>query len=140
VNQPRLPANGYESRVWKGNLRLVLWTGAWVAATALMRFALRFLWNKVPVITLLAIGLDLALGVAWILANKKYVMELDELQRKVYLNAVGIAAGVAMIAVPPLSVMDVYHVIPFHVNISHVMMLMGLTFIVSFVYGMLRYR
>ena len=67
-------------------------------------------------------------------------MELDELQRKVYLNALGITVGVAVIAGIPYSVMDSYHVIPFPADIAHLVMLMSLTFVVTFVYGTRRYR
>jgi hypothetical protein len=144
VNQLKSPANGYQSRVWKGNLRLFLWNGAWAAATMLMALGPKFLWHKVLAFTLPAIGLDLALdlalGVGVILATKRYVMELDELQQRVLLNALGITVGVAMIAVPPLSVMDVAHMLPFHVNISHLIMLMAVTFVVSLVYGSVRYQ
>ena len=36
--------------------------------------------------------------------------------------------------------MDRYHVIPFHAEISHLVILMSLTFAVSAVYGSVRYR
>jgi hypothetical protein len=103
----------------------------WVAVTALMAFGPRFLWNKASGFTLLAVCLDVAMGVGVILANKKYIEELDEIQRKVQLNALGITVGVAMIAGTPYSVMDAYHVFPFHADISHLVMLMGLTFAAS---------
>ena len=121
-------------------IRIARWSGAWLAATALMAFGPKFLWNKASVFTLLAVGLDVAVGVGLILACKKYVMELDELQQKVYLNALGITVGVAVIASIPYSVMDRYHVIPFHAEISHLVILMSLTFVVSTVYGSWRYR
>lgn len=140
MNQLKSPENGYQSRIWAGNIRLACWNGAWVAATALMRFGPKVLWNKALGLTLLAVGLDVALGVGMILAAKKYVMELDELQQRVYLNALGITVGVAVVASVPFSVLDSYHMIPFHANISHLVMLMGLTFLVSFLYGMWRYR
>jgi hypothetical protein len=140
VNQLQPLANGYQSRIWKGDIRLACWNGAWVAGTALMGFGPRFLWHKALVFTLPAVALDLAVGIGVILATKKYVMELDELQRRVWLNALGITVGVAVIVAPPLSVMDVSHMLPFHVNISHLVMLMGLTFFASFLYGTRRYR
>jgi hypothetical protein len=140
LNQLKPPENPYRSRIWANNKRLACWHGAWVAATALMTFGPIFLWNNALVFTLLAVGVDLAFGVAMILATKRYVMELDELQQRVWLNALGITVGVAMLAVPPLAVMGAYHLIPFHPNISHLVMLMALTFIVSLVYGSVRYR
>jgi hypothetical protein len=140
VNQPKTSQNGYQSRVWRGNLRLFLWNGAWAAATMLMAFGPKFLWHKVVAFTLLAAGLDVAVGIGVILTTKKYVMELDELQQRVWLNALGITVGVAVIAVPPLSVLDVSHLLPFHLHISHLVMIMGVTFVVSLVYGSVRYQ
>jgi hypothetical protein len=105
-----------------------------------MTFGPQSLWNKALVFTLLAVGLNVAVGVGMILAIKKYVMELDELQQRVWLNALGITVGVAVLAVPPLAVMGAYHVIPFHANIAHLVILMAVTFVVSLMYGTWRYR
>jgi hypothetical protein len=140
MNQSKTMENGYESRIRTSTIQLAQWNGAWGAATALMAFGPKFLWNKALVFTLLAVGLDVAMGVGMILATKKYIMELDELQQKVHLNALGIAVGVGVIAGVPYSVMDAYDVIPFHAEIGHLVILMGLTFFVSFLYGAWRYR
>ena len=140
VNQSKAMDSGYESRIRTSTIRLAQWTGAWLAATALMAFGPKFLWNKALVFTLLVVGLDVAVGVGMILANKKYLEELDELQRKVHLNALAVAVGVALIAGIPYSMMDAYDVIPFKAHISHLVMLMSLTYFVSYLYGARRYR
>jgi hypothetical protein len=140
MNQLKSPDNGYQSRIRTSVLRLARWNGAWLAATALMAFGPKFLWNKSVVFTLLAVGLDVAVGVGMILATKKYVMGLDELQQKVYLNATGITLGVGLIAGVPFSVMGSYGLIPFKADIAHLLMLMSLTFVVSCLYGTWRYR
>ena len=141
MNQAKPPENGYESRTRTNVIGLFRWNAAWGAATALMAFGPKFLWNKALVFTLLAVGLDVAVGVGMILANKNYLAELDELQRKVQLNSMGITLGVALIAGVPLSVMDAYyHVIPFHADIAYLLILMSLTFAVSNLYGTRRYR
>jgi hypothetical protein len=74
------------------------------------------------------------------LANKNYLAELDELQRKVQLNSMGVTLGVGLIVGVPFSVMDAYRVLPFHVNIAYLLILMSLTFGVSNLYGTWRYR
>jgi hypothetical protein len=140
MNQSKPSEHGYESRIRTSNWRLFRWTGAWLVTTALMTFGPVYLWNKAMVFTLLAVGLNVGVGVGVILANKNYLAELDELQRKVQLNAMGITLGVAMIVGIPFSVMDMYDVIPFRADIGHLMMLLGLTFLVSCLYGMRRYR
>ena len=100
----------------------------------------KFLWNKALGFTLLAIGVDVAVGVGMILATKKYVTELDDLQQKVYLNALGITVGVALISVVPYAVLDAYHVVHFKAAVAYLVILMGLTFLVSVLYGTWRYR
>jgi hypothetical protein len=140
MGQLKPPEIGYKSRIRTSNWRLFRWTGAWLVTTALMTFGPVFLWNKAMVFTLLAVGLNVGVGVGVILANKNYLAELDELQRKVQLNAMGITLGVAMIVGIPFSVMDMYDVIPFRADIAHLLMFLGLTFLVSFVYGARRYR
>ena len=140
MNQSKTMENGYRSRIRTSTKRLAQWTGAWLAATALMAFGPKFLWNKALAFTLLAVGLNVAVGVGMILANKRYIEELDELQRKIHLNALAIAVGVALIASIPYSMMDAYHVIPFKAQISHLVMLMSLTYLVSYLYGARRYR
>jgi hypothetical protein len=140
VNQLKPPESGYQSRTRTNVIRLFYWNGAWGAATALMAFGPKFLWNKTLVFTLLAVGLDIAVGIGMILANKNYLAELDELQRKVQLNSMGITLGVGLIAGAPLSVMDAYHVIPFHADIAYLLILMSVTFAVANLYGTRRYR
>jgi hypothetical protein len=140
MNQLEPPEKGYESRYRTNTKRLVGWNGAWVAATMLMLLGPKVLWNRALGLTLLAVGLNVAVGVGMVLATKKFVMELDELQRKVFLNALGIAMGVGLIAGVPLSMLDAYHMIPFHANIGLLVIIMGLAFFVSFVYGTWRYR
>jgi len=140
MNQLKSPENRYESRIRANNKRFASWSGAWLAASALMSFGPRFLWSQGSILTLLAVGLNVIVGAGLILACKKCVAELDELQQKVYLNALGITVGVAVVASVPYSVMDRYHLIPFHAEISHLVILMSLTFAVSVVYGSVRYR
>jgi hypothetical protein len=138
ASAPRV--SDYRSRVRTNTRQLAGWTAAWVGTCALMAFGPKFLWNRTMVFTLLAIGLNICVGIGMIVANKKYLMEQDELQRKIMLNAMGITLGVGLIAGVPYSVMSLYHVIPFSADIGHLLMIMGLTYAASNVYGQRRYR
>lgn len=132
--------NGYELRTRANVVRLFWWCGAWAATCMLVALGPRFLWNKVLAVTLLAVALNLCIGIGTILANKKYFDQLDELQRRVHLNSLAITVAVAMIAGIPYSVMAAYRVIPFHADISHLMVLMSLTYAACNLYGTRRYR
>jgi hypothetical protein len=140
MNQVKRPEKSYQSRTRTNVIRLFRWNGVWAASTALMVFGPKFLWNKASVFTLLAVGLDVAVGIGMILSNKNYLAELDELQRKVQLNSMAITLGIGLIAGVPFSVLDFYHLISFHADIADLLILMSLTFLVSNLYGARRYR
>ena len=140
MSQSMARVSSYESRIRTNVIRLFQWNGAWAVTCALMAFGPKFLWNKDLLFTLLAVGLNVAVGVGLILVNKNYLAELDELQRKVQLNSMGITLGVGLIVGVPYSVMDAYHLIPFHADVAHLVMLMGLTYGASNLYGTRRYR
>ena len=138
--QTRPQGSGYQSRIRASIVQLLGWSGAWMGTCALMKFGPKFLWDKALVFTPLAVGVNVCVGVGLILAYKKHVAELDELQRKIYFNALAIAVGVTLVVGVPYSVMETYDVIPFHAQIWHLLMLMVLAFIVSFLHGTWRYR
>jgi len=140
MNQLRPLESGYQSRTMTNIVRLACWNGAWVGTCALIAFGPKFLWNRTLLFTLLAVGLNVCVGVGMLLSNKKYVEGLDELQRRVYLNGLAITVGVSLIAGVPISVMAGYGVIPCKADIACLMMLMALTFLVSMLYGTWRYR
>jgi len=140
VNQAKPKDTGYQSRTFKSLGRLAFWAGAWLAATALMKFGPRLLWNKDVLLTLLAVCVNVCVGIGLILAQKRYISELDELQKKIYLDALAITVGVAVIVAIPYSVLHTYAVISFQADVSHLLELMSLTFLVSFFYGSVRYR
>ncbi len=140
MNQAKTLESGYQSRICTSIIRLGAWGVTWVGTCALMNYGPKFLWNKDLKFTLLAIGLNVVVGIGLIVAHKNYLTELDDLQRKIYLNALGITVGVALIGGVPFEVMDAYDVIPFHAKISYLIMLMSLAFVGSFLYGTWRYR
>jgi len=138
MNQSRPRENGYQSRTLKGLQWLACWAGAWMVATALMKLGPRFLWNKDSAFTLLAAGLDVAVGFGLILAHKNWLAELDELQKKVYFDALGITLGVTVIVGVAYEFLDKYDVIPFH--FSNLLILTCVTLLASVLYGTWRYR
>jgi hypothetical protein len=105
-----------------------------------MAFGPRFLWNKALTFTLLAVGLNFCVGVALIVAHKKYLASLDELQRKVYLDALGITVGVVLIVAVPYAVLDRFDIVHLKEGVSDLLILMTVTFLASFFTGTWRYR
>ena len=141
MNEVRTPGTGYyDSRIRTRVLQLFRWCAAWAGTCALLAFGPKFLWHKALMFTILAGGFNVCVGIGAVLVNKKYLDELDELQRKVQLDSLAITVGVAMIVGLPYSLMDANHVIPFHADISHLILLMSLTYSACNLYGTRRYR
>src|SRR5689334_18318053 len=102
MNHPPQSDTSYRSRLRTSTRSLYRWTAVWLGTCALMAFGPRLLWNKAPGFTLLAVGLNACVGIGMIVANKKYLMEQDELQRKIMLNAMGVTLGIGMVVAGPL--------------------------------------
>jgi hypothetical protein len=140
MNPSKPPKRGYHARTLKNVLQLFCWASAWVGTCALMTFGPRFLWNKASAFTLLAVGLNLCVGVGLIVAHKTYLASLDELQRKVYLDALGITVGVVLIVAVPYAVLDRFNIVHLKGDVSDLLILMTVTFLASFFSGTWRYR
>ena len=75
-----------------------------------------------------------------IIANIKHVKSLDELQRKIHLEAMGLSLGIALILGISYSTMDVTNLINFDAEISHLVIVIGLSYFTGVVIGQYRYR
>ncbi len=78
-------------------LLLAIWTLAWVATLALAKFGPALLWNEQPVASWIAIAVNIAVGVAWIVAHAQYLRGVDDLQRKILMDALAIALGAGLV-------------------------------------------
>ncbi len=124
----------------KNTLNLAIWTGAWVISMAIVTFGPLFLWQENPTITLIGILINLGIGIGVIYANKKHLNSLDELQRKIQLEAMSITLGVAVIFGLSYSLLDTTNLIGYDAEISHLVILIGLTYLAGIIIGNLRYR
>ena len=124
----------------KNTVNLAYWTGAWVLTIALVSFGPKFLWNENDTVTIIAILVNLAIGIGVILANKRHLNSLDELQRKIQLEAMSLTLGVAVIFGLSYSMLDITNLISYDAEISHLVILIGLTYLAGTIIGNMRYR
>lgn len=132
-----------QSRITKNKsitLHLALWTFTWVISIALVTFGSKFLWDFNPTISLIMIFISSLVGIGVIITNRKYVKHIDELQRKILLDAMSIALGVAVIGGISYSMLDITNVIDFDAEISHLVILIGLTYLAGVLIGNARYK
>lgn len=119
--------------------RLAAWTFGWVLTVALVAFGAEFLWNGNKLITGLALALNLGVGIGMVLANRRLMEDLDELERKVQLEAMALTLGLTLIVGIAYSLMDTSNLIPWDAEIAFLVMFMGIFYIVALVTNTKRY-
>lgn len=124
----------------KATGRLSVWTLAWVLSIILATFGNELIWNNNTIITAIAILVSTLVGVGMILSNIKQYLLQDELQRKITADAMGIALGVAIVGGISYSMLDTENVIAFDAEISHLIILVGLSYLAAILIGNSRYK
>lgn len=119
---------------------LALWTLAWIATLALASFGPPLLWNSAPVISWLAIGLNVAVGIVWVVVHARYLRGVDDLQRKIMMDAIGVALGLGLVGGFAYAAASNIDLINFRSDIAFLSILMGLVYVVAVAVGSLRYR
>ena len=75
--------------------------------------------------------LNLALGLKMILSNIDHIKGLDELQQRIQLNAMAVTLGLSIVVGLTYSNLDVLKLINFHAEISHLVIFIGVTYLIA---------
>jgi len=130
----------WQCRQKKNTVNLAKWTLAWLVTLALATFSPQFEWGDSTLLTLLAILLNMAVGFGMIIANKNYLKSADEMQQKIMLESMAITLGVGLVLGLSYSLLDITNVIGVDAQISNLILIMGITNIVSTVLIKRRYQ
>lgn len=124
----------------KNSKELKIWTLAWTLSMAIATFGPQFLWNEESIGTLLAIIVNLILGVRMILANRKFINSGDELQKKIQLESLGLTLGLAVIVRLSYSLLDQMNLISGNAEISVLVLFIGITYLVTMTVNNRKYK
>ena len=136
----------------KNTLRLFFWSVAWVLATAgwavistsaffeQIAFGSKNLWNFKTLLIIIAVLVHIGLGLGMIRAFKQYLLGLDELQRKIQLDAMALSLGIGLVLGCSYEMLEDIKLIPFEPEIPHLIILMSLTYVVAAVLGHRKYQ
>ena len=140
MSDKKTTPTAWEQKTIKMTARLGFWTLAWVLSMALATFGPKFIWDGNEPLTILGIIVNMLIGLGMILANKHHLRSLDELHQKIQLEAMALALGVAVVVGLAYSNLDIADVIDQDAEISHLVLLIGVTYLTSVVIGTRRYR
>lgn len=140
MSSPNTACDNWSTGNARNTRRLKYWTAAWVATTALAIFGPKFIWSFATLPTVAGVVLNLAVGFGMILANKRYLHGLDEMQQKIFLHAGALSLGVGLVCAISYEMLEDIKLISFEPEISHIVILMCLTFMVGMIIGNRKYR
>lgn len=140
MTDPKPASRGWHANVRHQTVKLAYWTFAWLISMAVATFGPQFIWTDGSPLTSIAIGINVLIGFGMIRANKNHLQSLDELQQRIHLEAMGITLGVGLVVGLAYSNLDISNVISADAEISHLVILMGLTYLASVFIGTRKYR
>ena len=124
----------------KNTKRLFIWSVVWVLATAGAAFGPKNLWNFNTWLTISAVLIHICLGLGMIRVFKQFLLGLDELQRKIHLDAMAISLGIGLVFGCSYEMLEDIKLIPFQPEIPHLMIVMYLTYAIGAVLGVRKYQ
>lgn len=130
----------FEDRLHHQSMRYAAWTIAWTVSTAVVVFGGEFLWKSSTGLKLLSIGINLGIGVLIVRSFRRLLRRMDELQRRIQLEAMAMALGAAVFGGMAYSMLDITNVISSDAEIGIVVALVGLVYGLGIFLGNRRYR
>jgi len=125
----------------KNTINLAIWTFSWVTTTAFSTFGPKFIWDiSNTTYSALAIALTFLVGIGMILANRRFIAGLDELQKKIQLEALAFALGIGVVGGLCFASLDQTNVISKDADIGILVGVIGIVYMIGIVVGNLRFK
>ena len=118
---------------------LFYWTLAWLLTYALATFGPKLLWQS-EALSVLAIVLNAVIGVGVILANARHLRNVDELERKITVEAMSVTLGVGFVAGFSYTLLDEAGLMAFAAKPHHLLTLMALVLMAAVLIGVWRHK
>ena len=98
------------------------------------------LWGDQSPATLVAVAGTLLIGIGMLLAHKRYLETLDELQRTTEMQAMAWSLGAGLVGGLAWSLLARHNLVGIEPGIAHLVGLMAVVYLLASVIGVLRYR
>lgn len=140
MTKQKTEPNDWPGQTKESTIRLAKWTILWMLTLAIPAFGPALFWEENHLINSLAILFNLGIGIGMIMATINHLKKQDEMMQKVQLEAMGISLGVAVVGGIAFSMLDTTNVIPFDAEISYLVMIIAITYLVSVFINLRRYN
>lgn len=130
---------GYDARSIRSNLKMVVWIMAWmVSLTVSDKAALHGWWTQ-EWITWLSIGLNVTIGVVVIVVFLALLRSMDDLQRKIQMDALAFAFGIGLVSCAAYMLLVTWGYIGDE-EVSDIFFIMTVTYALATLIGTVRFR
>jgi len=140
MSKQKTDSNAWAASTARNTVRLGFWTLGWLATSALVAFGPKLLWDFATLPTILSVLANLAVGFGMILATRRHLRGLDEMHQKIFLDAGALSLGVGLVCGLGYELLEDIRLISFEPEISHLVVLMCLTFLAGMIAGHKKYR
>lgn len=127
------------ARDLKNANRVNLWAIAWAGSLAIISFISKYEWYSATLPITMAVVINSGIGVGMILAYKRFLKELDEMERKIQLDALASSVGVTLVLFGGYSILEIAGIAP-ELKASSLIILLALTYMAGIIIGRVRYQ
>lgn len=140
MNEPASSDVSHDARSVRDSLKLVAWVFIWMASlTVSDKAALYGWWDASSWLTVLSMVVNGLLGLGLMLAFMRMLRRMDDLQRKIQLDALALALGVSLVGCALYSLMVTWGYIQDE-EVTDIFVLMCVSYSAGALIGVLRYR
>ena len=116
------------------------WGIFWVFATAGVAFGPKNLWNFNTWITIIAVVIHVGIGLVLIRALKQNLLAMDELHRKIHLDAMAWSLGIGLVLGCTYEMLEDIKLSTFQPGIPHLILTMCLAYVAGVIQGIRKYQ
>ncbi len=137
-SQPETPTQPAWTRAI---LRLMGGTLVWLATLALAQFGPDHLWGvELTALSWAAIALNILAGVVWIVSFAFFLRTVDELERKILLDAFTVTLGAGFVGAMAYAAASTAGLVPENFSIALFAVFLAVVYLLAFAAGKIRYR
>lgn len=131
----KVTTNEYKTRNCNNTRNLRNWTAAWVVSMMIVAFAPKYIWAFNALLSAFAVITSIVVGFGMLLANRRYLRGLDEMQQKIQFDAMGLSLGVGLVVGLSYELLEDIKLITFQPEIAHLVFIMCFTYLGGIIAG-----
>ena len=128
------------TQIKKSTHYVFVWGIFWIFATAGVAFGPKNLWNFTAWITIIAVVIHVGIGLVLIRALKQNLLAMDELHRKIHLDAMAWSLGIGLVLGCTYEMLEDIKLITFQPEIPHLILTMCLVYVAGVIQGIRKYQ